>query len=334
MIQEHIKKPLAEELLFGKLVKGGAVKVTLKDGKLDFEFTEAGVPLAAQAGRRRRRPGRREATRGSALRGLNLSNLNGAFRRRFLFTCGPLAVPPPPRYTPLMVDFTPCPCGSGLRRIRCCALDLATLSPPDATNALTPMLTQAEASLKAGDITTAENSVRHMLELAPGREDALLFLYRTSRQQNRMPAAEALIRRVVTLNPNNLWATNELALLLLGKGALAEAEIHARNAVRIAPQNPQAHNLMGMILTEANRPPVGEYHYRRVLELAEGARSDPARQPRLEPEKPGPDGRSAARCTSESVAAAPGIPPDPAGLGAPGGSRPPVRRRAANCSTG
>jgi ATP-dependent Clp protease ATP-binding subunit ClpA len=44
VIQEYIKKPLAEELLFGKLVKGGSVKVTMKDGKLDFEFTEAAVP--------------------------------------------------------------------------------------------------------------------------------------------------------------------------------------------------------------------------------------------------------------------------------------------------
>jgi ATP-dependent Clp protease ATP-binding subunit ClpA len=44
VIQEHIKKPLAEELLFGKLVKGGAVKVTLKDNKLDFEMTEAALP--------------------------------------------------------------------------------------------------------------------------------------------------------------------------------------------------------------------------------------------------------------------------------------------------
>ena len=41
VIQEYIKKPLAEELLFGKLVKGGSVKVTLKDGKLDFEIIEA-----------------------------------------------------------------------------------------------------------------------------------------------------------------------------------------------------------------------------------------------------------------------------------------------------
>ena len=41
VIQELIKKPLAEELLFGKLTRGGAVKVTLKDGALAFEITEA-----------------------------------------------------------------------------------------------------------------------------------------------------------------------------------------------------------------------------------------------------------------------------------------------------
>ncbi len=36
VIQEHIKKPLAEELLFGKLAKGGFIRVTLKDGKLNL----------------------------------------------------------------------------------------------------------------------------------------------------------------------------------------------------------------------------------------------------------------------------------------------------------
>jgi ATP-dependent Clp protease ATP-binding subunit ClpA len=37
VIQENIKKPLAEELLFGKLMKGGLVRVGLKDGKLDLK---------------------------------------------------------------------------------------------------------------------------------------------------------------------------------------------------------------------------------------------------------------------------------------------------------
>jgi len=39
VIQEHIKKPLAEELLFGKLAKGGLVKVGVKDGKLNLDLS-------------------------------------------------------------------------------------------------------------------------------------------------------------------------------------------------------------------------------------------------------------------------------------------------------
>ncbi|QDY68431.1 ATP-dependent Clp protease ATP-binding subunit ClpA [Qingshengfaniella alkalisoli] len=38
VIQEHIKKPLAEELLFGDLTKGGLVRVSVKDGKLDLQM--------------------------------------------------------------------------------------------------------------------------------------------------------------------------------------------------------------------------------------------------------------------------------------------------------
>jgi ATP-dependent Clp protease ATP-binding subunit ClpA len=39
VIQDQIKKPLADELLFGKLAKGGEVTVKLKDGELAFEIT-------------------------------------------------------------------------------------------------------------------------------------------------------------------------------------------------------------------------------------------------------------------------------------------------------
>lgn len=44
VIQEHIKKPLAEELLFGKLAKGGNVKVGVKDGEIDLRIEEPGSP--------------------------------------------------------------------------------------------------------------------------------------------------------------------------------------------------------------------------------------------------------------------------------------------------
>ncbi|WP_319781686.1 ATP-dependent Clp protease ATP-binding subunit ClpA [Oceanisphaera sp. IT1-181] len=38
VIQEQLKKPLANELLFGELVAGGSVKVTLQDNKLHFDY--------------------------------------------------------------------------------------------------------------------------------------------------------------------------------------------------------------------------------------------------------------------------------------------------------
>jgi ATP-dependent Clp protease ATP-binding subunit ClpA len=41
LVQEKIKQPLAEELLFGKLVNGGEVKVRVKDNAPAFEITPA-----------------------------------------------------------------------------------------------------------------------------------------------------------------------------------------------------------------------------------------------------------------------------------------------------
>jgi tetratricopeptide (TPR) repeat protein len=161
-----------------------------------------------------------------------------------------------------------CDCGSGLRAVRCCGMQLGALPPAGATRHLVPLVERAMQAHRQGALDTAERLCLDVLELAPDRPGALSILYEIRKAQNKPRAAEALIRRIVALDPNNLIATNELALILLGKGSLAEAEVHARNAVRIAPENPQAHNLMGMIMTEANRPQIGEYHYRRVLELS------------------------------------------------------------------
>ncbi len=66
VIQEHIKQPLAEEVLFGKLKKGGTVKVTVKEDRsgLNLEALEDGpvkpkpepVPGAAKPKRAPRKP--------------------------------------------------------------------------------------------------------------------------------------------------------------------------------------------------------------------------------------------------------------------------------------
>jgi ATP-dependent Clp protease ATP-binding subunit ClpA len=47
VIQENIKKPLAEELLFGKLAKGGIVQVRVKGGEIELKVEPAGTPRIA-----------------------------------------------------------------------------------------------------------------------------------------------------------------------------------------------------------------------------------------------------------------------------------------------
>ena len=41
LIQDKLKRPMAEELLFGKLVKGGSVLVSVKDGELTIEYVSS-----------------------------------------------------------------------------------------------------------------------------------------------------------------------------------------------------------------------------------------------------------------------------------------------------
>ena len=48
IIQEHIKKPLAEELLFGKLAKGGLVRVCVVEGKISLEIQPPDRPRLSQ----------------------------------------------------------------------------------------------------------------------------------------------------------------------------------------------------------------------------------------------------------------------------------------------
>ena len=61
LIQEEIKKPLADELLFGKLAKGGRVQVGLRDGKLSFSYPAPDAPgrKGGKGSGRRGGPGKR-----------------------------------------------------------------------------------------------------------------------------------------------------------------------------------------------------------------------------------------------------------------------------------
>jgi ATP-dependent Clp protease ATP-binding subunit ClpA len=44
VIQEQLKKPLANEILFGRLMQGGDVRVDLVGDELVFDYSDAAVP--------------------------------------------------------------------------------------------------------------------------------------------------------------------------------------------------------------------------------------------------------------------------------------------------
>ena len=164
-----------------------------------------------------------------------------------------------------------CACGSGLRSCRCCELDPGFTAPPEARVRVDKVADCAARALASGDAVAAEAGSLEALDIAPRFPSALWILYQIRRRAGHEQAALTLLQRLVAVAPNNVDATQELALLLFQRGDVAAAEHHARNAMRLAPLNPVSHNLMGMILTEAQRPHIGEFHYRRVLEIT-GAR--------------------------------------------------------------
>lgn len=163
-----------------------------------------------------------------------------------------------------------CACGSGLRPRRCCDWRPEDRTPPSALQRLLPLVAEAQAMLIAGDAGLAEGLLLDLLALAPDCVPGLALLAEIRERQTLPAAAEALLRRIALLDPNNLPALLALAMALFGRGRLGEAETQARNAIRVAPLSPQAHNVMAMIMTEAGRPQTGEYHYRRVLDLTTG----------------------------------------------------------------
>ena len=59
LLQEKVKQPLAEELLFGKLDNGGEVHVSVKDEKLAFELT----PAPPKVTRKRKPPAKKAAAK-------------------------------------------------------------------------------------------------------------------------------------------------------------------------------------------------------------------------------------------------------------------------------
>src|ERR1700677_2874669 len=94
-----------------------------------------------------------------------------------------------------------CPCGTGLRPARCCALQQGAIPPAEATRHLVPLVERAIQAYQQGAKDVAEQLCLDVLERDPDRPGALSVLYSIRKEQGKAAAAEALIRRIVRFEP-------------------------------------------------------------------------------------------------------------------------------------
>jgi tetratricopeptide (TPR) repeat protein len=169
-----------------------------------------------------------------------------------------------------ILDIVLCPCGSGLRRVRCCDLDKTAL--PDQTNValLDPMAQDATKLFNEKKYAEAEARALQLLDLAPNQRLALRILFEIRKAQNRVRPAEILARRLAALpgTPAIRAAANgQLAQYIVAQGRYADALAPAAAALMATPKDATAQHVMGVVLTETGRLQSGERHYRRALAL-------------------------------------------------------------------
>jgi tetratricopeptide (TPR) repeat protein len=162
-----------------------------------------------------------------------------------------------------------CPCGSGLRAARCCSLNLASTPRMALEGHLAEQVMRMSRAATDGERKLAEHLALEILEAAPGQRAALGVLYNMCKDDGRLQAAEALVRRVAVFHPNDATSQMVAAQFFLAKNDFARAMPFARMLVRLAPESAPAHALMGRVFNGSNHPKAAEHHLRRAMRLGE-----------------------------------------------------------------
>ena len=93
---------------------------------------------------------------------------------------------------------------------------------------------KARNLIERGKFQEAETTLWYVLSASPSDEDALLLLGNIRQKQDRAAEAEALLRRVIEINPKSALAEENLASLLADENKVEEAIQHYEQAARIS----------------------------------------------------------------------------------------------------
>lgn len=107
---------------------------------------------------------------------------------------------------------------------------------------------RALAAMERGDHSQAQQWLSAMTEQYPALSGPWVNLAKIHSEQGRVAEAKAALEQALSINPNNLDAYNQLALLQREAGAFEAAEQSYRQALTVWPFHAQSHLNLGILL--------------------------------------------------------------------------------------
>jgi tetratricopeptide (TPR) repeat protein len=166
----------------------------------------------------------------------------------------------------------PCPCGSGKKYKKCCALTATGTSPAKTDDQQSgkrlggpPDLKALFGLLNAGRYAELETKARSLVELHrdAGLVWKLLGAALWMQGKDALPALE----QAVQLLADDAEAHTNLGNVLRGRGRLEEAAVSHRRAIDLEPDYADAHNNLGSVLRDLGRIDDALASYRRALAI-------------------------------------------------------------------
>jgi tetratricopeptide (TPR) repeat protein len=148
------------------------------------------------------------------------------------------------------------------------ALDLATDASKRFPDERSFKLYRAQAAARAGDVETAESTIRSMLKNGPEDADTYLFLASVQLEANQLKRAEESVNKSIEIDPNDTSPLITLSIIQERQKRFKESEATLRKALDIDPNNATVLNNLGYFLADrGERVPEAESLIRRAVNI-------------------------------------------------------------------
>ncbi|MBR9911059.1 MAG: tetratricopeptide repeat protein [Gammaproteobacteria bacterium] len=145
------------------------------------------------------------------------------------------------------------------------------LDPPAVPAAARAEFAAALQSLREKDYQLAEARLLQLTQAYPQLSGPWLNLGLLYRDSERNQQAAAALQQALAVNPNNLEAYNQLAILKRQRGDFAAAQADYQAALAIWPQHAASHRNLGILYEiYLGQLPAALHHYQQYLLLQAG----------------------------------------------------------------